>query len=237
MADPHLPHEERAALAGELALGVLEGDARARALRLQLEDPDFAAMVMEWRERLGPLHEGFADAPPPDLWPAIERRLPDAGAVPVRILQRRLRAWRAGALASGVVAAALAVFLVVRPAPPPIEIVRAPDQVSIARLAGEANGALFAANYDPAQGQMRIRAVELAPSTLAPELWVIPADGVPRSLGLIAAQGTTNVAVSETHRALIREGATLAITLEPAAGAPHDRPSSAPIAAGTISTL
>jgi anti-sigma-K factor RskA len=237
MADPLLPEEELSVLAGELALGVLEGDERARALRLQLEDPAFAAAVSEWRDRLGPLHEGFAEAAPPDLWHAIERRLPDAGGAGVRTLTRRLQAWRAGAIASGAVAAALAVFLVVRPAPAPIEIVRAPDQVSIAQLAGEANGALFAANYDPAQGQMRIRAVELPPSPLAPELWVIPADGVPRSLGLIAAEGTTNVLVSEAHRALIREGATLAITLEPVAGAPHDKPSSAPIAAGKVSTL
>jgi len=39
------------------------------------------------------------------------------------------------------------------------------------------------------------------------------------------------------HRALLTDGATLAITLEPRDGAPHRAPSSAPIAAGKISTI
>jgi len=47
--DDHLtPDQERDALAAELALGLLEGQARADALRLSLSDPAFAALVTAW---------------------------------------------------------------------------------------------------------------------------------------------------------------------------------------------
>jgi anti-sigma-K factor RskA len=74
-------------------------------------------------------------------------------------------------------------------------------------------------------------------SDLAPELWVIPADGVPRSLGLVSAEGLSRVGVPVAHRALMQDGATLAITMEPSDGAPHRAPSSAPVAAGKITTI
>ncbi|NIJ65327.1 anti-sigma-K factor RskA [Sphingomonas leidyi] len=233
MPEPIIP-EERDALAAELALGLLEGEERALAMRLRLSDPDFAATVDAWGKRFEPLCAGFEEQPSPALWPAIEHRLGGPGE---RDSHRALRRWRIGAIASGALAASLAAVLVLRPAPAPVEIVRAPDRTVIAQLgSGDAPG-LLAASYDPAGGVLRIRAVRLPDSKLAPELWVIPADGVPRSLGLVAADGVTRVVVDAPHRALLSDGATLAITFEPHDGAPHKAPSSAPIAAGKISTI
>jgi len=233
MAEPLSPEQDL--LAAELALGVLEGDERAQAMRLSLADPAFAAAVAAWRARLEPLGEDFAETAPPDLWPAIEARLGDRGTT-----LRQLRFWRWGALGSGALAASLAAMLVFAPKPEPVtvvrEVVRAPDTMAMAQLGGEA-GASLAANYDPGQGALRIRAIAMPQSDLAPELWVIPADGVPRSLGLVSASGTTNVAVPARLRALIVDGATLAITMEPVDGAPHAAPSSAPVAAGKISKI
>lgn len=232
MADP-IPHEQDL-LAAELALGVLEGEERAQALHLSLADPNFAAAVDTWRARLQPLGEDFADALLPDLWPAIEARLSDDGP---DSSMRKLRFWRWSALSSGALAASLAAILIFAPPPEPVtvvrEIVRAPDTVAVAQLVGEA-GASLAANYDPGQGALRIRAIAMPSSDLAPELWVIPADGVPLSLGLVSASGTTLITVPAKLRAMIADGATLAITMEPVAGAPHSAPSSAPIAAGKI---
>lgn len=227
MADP----EDREALAAELALGLIEGDERAAALRLQLSDPSFAASVEAWRARLDPLCTGFAEAPAPELWPAIERRLEGAGG------SKQLRRWRFAAFASGAVAASLAAVVLLRPLPAPVEIVRAPESLVVAQLDGGKTGALLAANYDPGHGMLRIRAVTMPASKLAPELWIIPADGVPRSLGLVADHGVSLVGVPEAHRKLIQDGALLAITMEPRDGAPHDKPSAAPIAAGKISTI
>ena len=230
MADLPTP-EERDALAAELALELVQGEERAAALRLQLSDPEFAAAVQGWRARLDPLCVGFAEAPAPDLWPAIERRLEGRGSTV------KLRRWRFAAFASTAMAASLAAVLFLRPLPPPVEIVRAPDSLVVAQLDGGKTGALLAANYDPAQGMIRIRAVAMPASELAPELWIIPADGVPRSLGLVSAKGVSLVGVPEAHRKLVQDGALLAITMEPREGAPHEKPSAAPIAAGKISTI
>ncbi|RYD54158.1 MAG: hypothetical protein EOP60_08385 [Sphingomonadales bacterium] len=230
MADP-LPPEDRDALAAELALGLIEGEERAAALRLQLSDPAFSAAVEAWRTRLDPLCADFAEATAPEIWPAIERRLEGAGAA------AQVRRWRFAAFASGAVAASLAAVLMLRPLPAPVEIVRLPESLVVAQLDGGKSGALLAANYDPGQGMLRIRAVAMPESALAPELWIIPADGVPRSLGLVAAHGLSLVGVPVAHRKLIQDGALLAITMEPRDGAPHDKPSAAPIAAGKISTI
>ena len=63
--DDHLtPAEERDALAAELVLGLLEGQARADALRLSLSDPAFAAEVAAWEAKLAPLHGEWTDAEP-----------------------------------------------------------------------------------------------------------------------------------------------------------------------------
>ncbi len=230
MADP-LPPEDRDALAAELALGLIEGEERAAALRRQLSDPDFAGAVEAWRARLDPLCAGFAETPAPDIWPGIERRLGGAGS------SVQLRRWRFAAFASGAMAASLAAVVLLRPLPAPVEIVRAPESLVVAQLDGGENGALLAANYDPGQGMLRIRAVTMPESALAPELWIIPADGVPRSLGLVSAHGLSRVGVPVAHRKLIHDGALLAITMEPRDGAPHEKPSAAPVAAGKISTI
>lgn len=226
-----LTPEERDALAAELALGVLAGEERARALRLKLADPGFAAAVAAWEARLDPLGEGFDEAPPPEIWPAIERRLGTSDTV------TQLRRWRIATVATGALAASLALVLVLRPTPAPIEIVRAPDHVVMAELDGGEKGALFAANYDPANGMLRIKAMRMPESELMPELWVIPADGVPRSLGLVSPTGMMKMPVPMAHRKLMQDGAVLAVTMEPRDGAPHDKPSSAPVAAGKISTI
>jgi anti-sigma-K factor RskA len=234
MADP-LPHDHDT-LAAELALGLLEGEERARSLRLVLSDPSFAAAVEAWRRRLDPLCDAFAEMPAPDVWRAIDARL-DAGGDQV---MRRLRVWRWTALGSGAVAASLAAVLLLVPAAAPVtvvrEVVRSPEQMAVAQLGGEA-GALLAANYDPGRGQLRIRAITMPPSELAPELWVIPEGGTPRSLGLVDARGTTQVAVPVTLRGLVTDGATLAITMEPVEGAPHAAPSGAAVAAGKIAKI
>lgn len=225
---------EEAALAAELALGVLEGEERAEALRLSLANPAFAARVARWQRRLEPLGEAFAESPPPNVWPAIEAQL-DAEARPAEI--RTLRLWQGLAGLSGALAAGLAAIMVLSPSalqqsPAPAE----PAPAVIAQLAGS-DGTLLAAIIDPQARYLTIRAVSLPETPLSPELWIIPGDGVPRSLGLIARGGTTQVRMPEDLRPLLIDGALLAVSLEDAAGAPHTAPSSTPIATGKISAI
>ncbi len=106
----------------------------------------------------------------------------------------------------------------------------------IAQLTGT-DGTLLAANIDPQGQYLDIRAIALPDTRLTPELWVIPGDGVPRSLGLIARSGTTQVRLPVNLRPLVNDGAVLAVSLELAEGAPHAAPSSTPIATGNISAI
>lgn len=224
-------------MAAELALGVLEGQERAEALHLSLTNPAFAAMVAQWQGQLDSLGEGFEETPPPDLWRAIETRL---DSVPQTGMIHKLRLWQGLAAASGALAAGLAAIIVLGPATireaSDLAAPADPASVIIAQLTGT-DGTLLAANIDPQGQYLDIRAIALPDTRLTPELWVISGDGVPRSLGLIARAGTTQVRLPVNLRPLVNDGAVLAVSLELAEGAPHAAPSSTPIATGNISAI
>lgn len=229
MADPLLPEEEDVVLAAELALGLLDGAELAAARRRQLADPAFAASVERWALDFAPMAQEVAEAgPTPGLWDRIAARLPGADD---RRLVLAVRRWRALAVAASAAAAALLVILLLRPIPTPV--VLRPEPAVVAQITGS-EGAIFQARYDGAQGMLHVRTEAMPATRLAPELWVIPAGGKPVSLGLVANRGGRDVAVAPAHRALLAEGATLAITMEEPAGAPHAGPSGPPVAAGKI---
>ncbi|GGJ50891.1 hypothetical protein CDQ92_14835 [Sphingopyxis bauzanensis] len=234
--DDHLtPTEERDALAAELALGLLEGQTRADALRLSLSDPAFAAQVAAWEAKLAPLHDEWADAQPgAAVWSGIERQLADAPTDKVTAIEMRLRRWRAGALLSGAVAAALAFVLITQPVPTPTP---AAPQLAVARIESDAAGPLVLARYNQSNGLMQLRIHGFEPGTLAPELWVIPEGGTPVSLGQIGHAGEAEMTMPPPHRLLMTEGATLAITMEPVSKTPHPAPSSVAVASGKIITI
>ncbi|KTF69706.1 anti-sigma factor [Sphingomonas sp. HT-1] len=220
MADPLLPEEEDVVLAAELALGLLDGAELAAARRRQLADPAFAASVERWALDFAPMAQEVAEAgPAPGLWDRIAARLPGADD---RRLVLAVRRWRALAVAASAAAAALLVILLLPPEP-----------AVVAQITGS-EGAIFQARYDGAQGMLHVRTEAMPATRLAPELWVIPAGGKPVSLGLVANRGGRDVAVAPAHRALLAEGATLAITMEEPASAPHAGPSGPPVAAGKI---
>ncbi len=234
--DDHLtPEQERDALAAELALGLLEGQARADALRLSLSDPAFAALVAAWEAKLAPLHGAWADAEPgAAVWSGIERQLSERPAATVTAIETRLRRWRAGALLSGAVAAGLAFILITRPVPAPAP---AAPQLAVARIESDAAGPLVLARYNQANGLMQLRIHGFEPGALAPELWVIPEGGAPVSLGQIGHAGEAEMTMPPPHRLLMTEGATLAITMEPVSKTPHPAPSGAAVASGKIITI
>lgn len=225
---------ELEAMAAELALGVLEGEERAEALRHTLRNPDFAAMVQAWQDRLDPLGEGFVEAPPPNLWPAIEAKL-DNSSVSQRVFGMRF--WRDTAVAAGAIAACLAAVLVFSgSAMRSPKSAPEPTPITIAQIVG-AQGVQLTARIDAESRRLTIRADRLPGTPLKPELWVIPDDGVPRSLGLIAPDGITQVTLSAQIKPFLVDGAALAVSLEDPASAPHSAPSSAPIALGRISSI
>jgi anti-sigma-K factor RskA len=231
MPESALSPEEFDLLAAELALGVVEGEDRVRALRLQLADRSFRTAVLAWQERLSPMLDDVPSAAPGlQIWPRIAAMLEPRA--PVGLI-RRLRAWRVGAIAASAAAALLAVLLVTRPMPEPAR----PTEAAIAQLLDQSGAALLVARYDEASGTLRVRAVRLPDGQRVPELWVIPAGGAPQSLGLINRTGVSNVDAEPALRALLRDGAVIAVTLEPADGVPHQAPSGAILGSAPLSTL
>ncbi len=235
MGDDLTPEEERDALAAELALGLLEGQMLTDALQLSLRDPGFAARVAAWEAKLSPLHSEWAEAEPGErVWNAIAARLPEQRSSSVTMIEARLRRWRAGALVSGAIAAALAFVLIVQPVSPPAP---AAPQLAVARIESDVAGPLVVARYDQRNGVMRLQIRGFETGSLAPELWVIPEGGAPVSLGQIARAGPAEMTMPPPHRRLMTDGATLAITMEPVSKTPHPAPSGAPVAAGKIITI
>ncbi len=239
MAETSMSPEERDALAAELALGLLDGEERAAALRSLMASPDFTPDIIDaWHKRLAPFYENYAPVPPPAaLWAGIEARIPAPVAASDELAQR-LHLWRGGAIAASAIAATLALVLLLRPTPTPTPI-GAPHaaQVAVAQMASVPDGPTILARFDPTTNQLVLRPSGVKVGALAPELWIIPADGKPRSLGLIPAETDSQIPVDPANRTFMVEGATLAVTMEPAGGAPHEAPSSAPIAAGKISLI
>nr|WP_277924065.1 anti-sigma factor [Sphingomonas hankookensis] len=217
-------------MAGELALGLLEGDERAQALRRTLSDPDFARAVEWWRVRFADLLVEYRPvAAPAGL-------IDDIGVPTAPKTRGGLRLVVSSALAA---AAAAVLVMVLRPAetvlPPPID--RATTVTLLAALQpSDGTGTPISAVVDGGAGQVRVVATGIAPAGKAAQLWVIR-DGVPRSLGLLSGSGTTRLALPPTERAALQPGLVLAISIEPPGGSPKATPTGPVVASGPLTAI
>lgn len=243
VADDDLPDTS----AGELALGLLEGDARAAALRRVLAEPAFARAVEQWRLRLAELFALWPAMPAPDLFARIERSIHGIGAERVAAVPERRpsKLWPGIAALSSVAAAALLVLLLTRPlavpAPPP-QAPATPQTADtaptlVASITPTAKGPPVTVVYDARAGAMRLTEAKLTDAKRAAELWVIPAGGTPHSLGLLERHGGTALALTPANRARIAAGATLAVSLEPIGGSPTGLPTGPVVATGALSRV
>jgi anti-sigma-K factor RskA len=224
-------------LAAEYVLGTLRGPARRRFDALLPAHPALRAAVRRWQDALVPLAASVKPvAPSPRVWAGIEARLfaerQAAGgqaAAPARWWERVLP-WRTAAGVATAAALVLGVALVLpQPAQPPIVVVLAPAD---AAAAGALSKARFVASVS-ADGRglvlKPIEALALDPQR-ALELWAVPGQGAPRSLGVVAAEGATKVLRAE----LLRNTAAFAVSLEPAGGSPTGAPTGPIISVGKL---
>lgn len=224
--------------AAELALGLLDGDDRAAAVRHVLVDPTFARDVVAWHDRLAPMLEDYPgiDAPA-QMVERIERTLGVA-----RTVGRSTLPWRGIAVITSAIAASLLLVVVTRspPAPsvatPPPAIQPTPRSVPlIAALAGAKTAKPIAAAYDRDVAQVRIAGTFAVPPGRTAELWAIGKDGVPHALGLIATTATTQITLQPARRALLVPGVTLAVSIEPMGGSRTGSPTGPVVASGMLS--
>ncbi len=203
-------------LAAEFALGLLD-DAEGESVRVRAQsDAVLSLRIAWWRDQLAPMAREAETAPPDHIWRRIAAKLPGNDNA-MTMMQR----WRAAAVGAMAVAAALIVFIGVRPESAPIPMPIVPQSAPmIATLSDSKNAAVVTVNYDGATGRMTIAPNALAVGTHDAELWIIPEDGTPRSLGVIDAHSAKGQAVAADRRPFVHPGATFAISLEPKGGSP-----------------
>jgi anti-sigma-K factor RskA len=146
--------------------------------------------------------------------------------------------WRAVTAASLVAAACLAVIVVVpRPAPSPVAPPLAASVVLTATLTDKDGKPLFVATADPRTEAVIVVPVgAIAARDRAQELWVIPAGGAPRPIGLLGVHPHALQASAKVRDALAPK-AVLAVSLEPPGGSPTGAPTGPVIATGQIEAL
>ncbi|MET0518242.1 MAG: anti-sigma factor [Burkholderiaceae bacterium] len=216
-------------LAAEYALGTLRGGARRRFERLLPAHPALGRALQLWQQRLQPLAGPVAPVEPPAaVWAALQRRL---FGEPARApgWWQRLGLWQglAGFASIGVLALGL---LLSQPAPvqPPLVIVM--NSTEAGAVIGKVS---FVASVSADGGALVLK--PLGPLSLAQgralELWALPGQGAPRSLGLLA---TGQPATTLLRAHLLKDTAAFAISLEPAGGSPTGAPTGPVVSAGTI---
>jgi anti-sigma-K factor RskA len=229
-----ISREDRTAMAGELALGLLEGEERAAALRLMLADPDFAKEVEKWRHDTGAMFGTIEPvAPPADVWRGIEQRIKPAPAND----NQRSGFWRGLVAGAGGIAAMVAAVMLWPSSGADPQNNGTGAGFAVAQLSGPIEGLRIATRFDPATDRLHVRATGMPETQTEPELWIVPADGVPRSLGQIKRDGTTVLRVADAHSAMITASAQFALSMEPPSAAPHAAPSSPMVAQGAIDLI
>ncbi len=232
--------EEWSELAAEYAIGLIEGEELERARALLRTNPQFGTDVARWAGHFAALLEEIEPVvPPARVLSAVEDRIGGAqqGSANVYQLRRRLNIWRGFAAGASAIAASLAIVLVTRPEP--VEQVSPPGEPArpmVATMAAEDSDARLVATWNPVDRSLVVAAaagVE-AVAGRSHELWVIPADGTPRSLGVIPGTAPAHLRVAGLIADHLAEGVTLAVSVEPSGGSPTGQPTGPVIAAGPL---
>ncbi|WP_454675023.1 anti-sigma factor [Achromobacter pestifer] len=217
-------------LAAEYVLGGLRAGARRRFVQLMRDDAGLRRAVTEWEDRLLPLAMALPpETPPAHVWKAIAAQIaPAAGpaAASTRASAGRGLSWWRTLSAGLATAVVVLAFLMLKPTIVPQEV------RTVAVLSGEKAPGALVLNTLPDKGlsvQPMQDLVALADGR-ALELWAISPGKAPRSLGLVLPGQTTVL----TPRQLPVQGDTVAVTLEPAGGAPNGVPTGPIVLSGKV---
>jgi anti-sigma-K factor RskA len=211
-------------LAAEYVLGTLRGQARRRFEGYLHDDAALRRTVAEWRDRIGAMAEFVPAATPRmQVWHAIETRLGLRPRAPAWQFWRHgsLGYWRTLGVTSSMVAALLLVAVMHERSAPVVS--------DIATLTDEQARTALLVLADRERKLLTVRLVATRP--LSPEqalqLWAVPQQGKPRSLGVLGAGRELSLPL--TRAALGADVALLAVSLEPKGGSPDPNGPSGPI--------
>ncbi len=208
-------------LAAEYVLGALDGPARADVTERAKRDPVFGAKVIAWQNRLSGLNDDYAPVRAPNLLPRIENRL--FGKKP--FLQRIFGNWSwLDNIFGQAVLTALSVALLAW------MLSFSQGEVLTTTLSADTSSLRYTAHLEDGQLSLTRTAGKPAAAGHSYELWVIFDGKDPKSLGLIADTLILAAPKPET-------GYSLAVTEEPAGGAPDGKPTGPLVAAGRFEKI
>lgn len=216
-------------LAAEYALGTLRGRARARFEALARTDPSVEAIRQRWEEALSPLADRIpAIEPPARVWTRIEERVAPAAAPGGA--WSSVGFWRSfGLLAGGVASVLLAAFL----------FTQGPQRASpqyVAVLISPTNEARITISMHHDRLQVYSvrgwKSVQDAGRSL--ELWALPNEGAPRSLGLLENTGGDFAFRVALDDARLRDVKAFALSSEPHGGSPTKQPTGPVLCSGVV---
>lgn len=228
--------------AAEYALGLGEPDERRLFETALLDDPDLADAVWEWEEAFRPLADAVRPrAAPARGWRGIETRLFAREADTRRAVRRAVSFWRAASalfLALTVTTAAALVVAVVRPdlvRPDLLQADQAPVQDWIAAIV-RADGTVALAKIGQ-DGNLVAEPFPAADGDREPELWLVPQQGSPVSMGILRASGRVNLAVPQAAFPLLGPTAQFVVTAEPPGGSPTGAPTGPALGSGALTRI
>ena len=219
------------ALAADYVIGTMRGAARRRFEALLPAHVELRRATDAWQNALMPLTAAIEPVQPSgDVWRRISDRLDRRKHVAAGAWQR-LSFWRSLTAFASIAAIGLAVLLAgPRPAAPPVVVVLA--------ATGAASGAAAAPLVASISGDGKTLVTRsIVPVTVSAdrslELWAVPKDGKPRSLGVLPS-GTAGATVALPGKVLAGVD-TLAVTVEPLGGSPTGQPTGPITYAGKFS--
>ncbi|MGH8131028.1 MAG: anti-sigma factor [Steroidobacteraceae bacterium] len=197
-------------LAAKYVLGTLAGAARRNFARRRERDPFVDRRVRAWEERLAPLAWRLAPVTPsPAVWAAIEQRI---GPAP----HRQWRALPAAVAAIAVLGLGWLLWQELRPGEPQATAV----------VASEAGAAMWHVELAVDGDHVEVETVGDVryPDARSLELWALPANAAPVSIGLMPASGRIRLALDDRQRAALALATNIAVSDEPKGGSPTGAP-------------
>ena len=231
----NIQHNEklREKLSGAYVLGTLKGGARRRFEALLHGSAILQREVAEWQDRLHPLAEfSTAVKPPRRVWQIIERKLDLqqpayrlSGIAFWRALHNDLSFWRGLGLVSTALATIMFAILTSKP-PEPAAVAPASFVAMLADDKGQAE-MVITGNAERHQMIVKVVTGQAVAADKSLELWAVPKEGAPRSLGLVAANGSETLPLPDN--ATPQTTPLLAVTLEPKGGSPNPNGPTGPV--------
>ncbi len=254
----------RDALAAEYVLGTLAGRARRRFEAWLKQDAALRITVNQWETRLTPMAAAIEEVMPPKrVWERVSAAIAPKGAptkalgastAGVPSLWESLAFWRGFGLTAAGAAAALMVFVGVRP-PEIVERVKvvervvervvpvadgtAPHQPSYVAALKDGKGETMLMIYAGRHaGEMWVKFMgDSMPADASLELWGLDMNSNPKSLGIVKAMGKNMIKLPDIADKSLQNYKKLAVSMEPMGGSTSGKPTGPVMYSGDCMTV